>query len=177
MSNSGINRLIAVTQMKVQDANDEAKQGADQMRDIMDRKKVLRNAKRALEQDMSDGKIDNIHEHQGFYNTAKGAHGSIDGAWKFTNPNTGQTSEGTYGKGTKGWGSMGDSNAWDKANKATFEGLKNAYADAIEDLESTEKLGHNEIQMLMSQYNQNEQLAGSVFKKMDDAGNAIIGKI
>ncbi len=46
-----------------------------------------------------------------------------------------------------------------------------------DDLESQEQLGNMEIQDLMSRYNQAEQLAGSTFKKKDDADNAIINKI
>lgn len=55
--------------------------------------------------------------------------------------------------------------------------LMTEFEKVLQDLESQEQLGNMEIQDLMSRYNQAEQLAGSTFKKKDDADLAIINKI
>jgi hypothetical protein len=163
MYNAGINSLIAVTQAKMQDANDEAGRGAEQARDLMAKKKVLRSAKRALEADKSDGTINNAGQHKK----------NLDHARSETGLPLGTSYDGNLGAGGK---VEGDGDA-EKANAKEVDDLIQAYTDAIEDLESQEELGNMEIQDLMSRYNQAEQLAGSTFKKKDDADLAIVNKI
>ncbi len=169
---TGINRLIVVTQAKMQDANDEAAQGANQARDLMARKKIIRKAKRDLEADNADGNIDNYAQMRSNYYEAVGADASIDGEWSTKNLKTGKY---WYTDGKK-FGTSGDSKAH-KENKELVEKLISAYEGAHEDLDSQEKLGNMEIQDLMSRYNQAEQLPGSTFKKKDDADLAIVNKI
>lgn len=45
----GINRLIAVTQLKTQNANDEALNGADRQRELVKKQKQLRERQKSLE--------------------------------------------------------------------------------------------------------------------------------
>ncbi len=55
--------------------------------------------------------------------------------------------------------------------------LADIVADMLQDLAAQDKLGSFEIQSLMSKYNQAEQHASSIKKKVDDTKDAVIKKI
>lgn len=60
--------------------------------------------------------------------------------------------------------------------------MRNAIAlllleDSLRNIGADDKLGNFEIQNLMSTYNQSQQTASSVTKKIDDTSAAVIGKI
>lgn len=63
------------------------------------------------------------------------------------------------------------------ANDRALESIKSKFNNSMKDMESQDKLGNVEINMIMSNYNDNETLANSVLKKRDDTANSIINKI
>ncbi len=158
MSGNGINRLIVVTQMKSDNANEEALHGADKQRGLIKAQKDLRGQQRALDDKLRTDKAVTGTEAQEIRNMLQQAEL--------------QYSDVSF-RGDGKLGTEGDQ----KANQDMADAIKNRFQDAIKDLEAEDKLGNFEIQDLMSTYNQAETLASSVLKKRDDTSNAVIGKV
>ena len=158
MSGNGINRLIVVTQMKSDNANEEALHGADKQRGLIKAQKDLRGQQRALDDKLRTDKAVTGTEAQEIRNMLQQAEL--------------QYSDVSF-RGDGKLGTEGDQ----KANQDMADAIKNRFQDAIKDLEAEDKLGNFEIQDLMSTNNQAETLASSVLKKRDDTSNAVIGKV
>ena len=158
MSGNGINRLIVVTQMKSDNANEEALHGADKQRGLIKAQKDLRGQQRALDDKLRTDKAVTGTEAQEIRNMLQQAEL--------------QYSDVSF-RGDGKLGTEGDQ----KANQDMADAIKNRFQDAIKDLEAEDKLGNFEIQDLMSTYNQAETLASSVLKKRDDTANAVVGKV
>ncbi|MFO0727915.1 MAG: hypothetical protein U1E65_29315 [Myxococcota bacterium] len=158
MSGNGINRLMVVTQMKSDNANEEALHGADKQRDLIKSQKDLRAQQRALDDKLRDKTVTADEENQirAMLQSAGLKSDDID-----------------FNRGDRKLGTEGDQ----KTNQDLADAVKNRFQDAIKDLEAEDKLGNFEIQDLMSTYNQAETLASSVLKKRDDTSNAVIGKV
>ncbi|MCC7383655.1 MAG: hypothetical protein IT384_17575 [Deltaproteobacteria bacterium] len=157
MSANGIARLIVVTQMKADNANEEALHGADKQRGLIKEMKDLRAQQRAF-----DDKIRNKE-------VTAGEEGEIEKMLT----DSGLKADDVNFAGDRKLGTEGTQ----KANQDMADAIKNRFQDAIKDLEAQDKLGNFEIQDLMSTYNQAETLASSVLKKRDDTSNAVIGKV
>ena len=175
MASNGVSRLITVTQMKSDNANEEALHGADKQRDLIKSQKDLRGQQRALDDKLRDKTITDAeywqikamldgsqldsHLWQGNYDGMLGhydaGHSGEVGHWKADLGTEGQS----------------------KKNQDLADATKNIFQDAIKDLEAEDKLGNFEIQDLISTYNQAETLASSVLKKRDDTANAVVGKV
>jgi uncharacterized protein YjiS (DUF1127 family) len=167
MSTNGINRLIAVTQMKSSQANEEAMQGADKQRKLLDKQRTMRDLQRCLETALSDSAINGkeIHAIWSHQNAAKQA--GMD--------------TGSFGKlwTTKGSGVyvIGEETDHQRENKAKADALKSSIEGHLKELDSQDRLGNLEINQLMSAFNQSETLAASVLKIKHDAGSGVIGKM
>ena len=158
MASNGVSRLITVTQMKSDNANEEALHGADKQRGLIKAQKDLRGQQRALDDKLRTDKAVTGTEAQEIRNMLQQAEL--------------QYSDVSF-RGDGKLGTEGDQ----KANQDMADAIKNRFQDAIKDLEAEDKLGNFEIQDLMSTYNQAETLASSVLKKRDDTSNAVIGKV
>jgi len=175
MATDGINRLIATTQLKSANANDEAMIGADNQRKLIGEQKSLRADVRTLETKISDHSVTDkeywemkaMLEGQGL-STA-----GVDGSWSSMLGHYDAGHEGEYGH----WkAELGDADQA-KKNAAMIEQIKGQFQDAIKDTEAKDKLGNVEINLIMSDYNQAETLASSVEKKKFDTLAAITSKI
>ena len=166
MAADGISRLVMVTQMKTDQANDEALHGADKQRELVKQQKLVRDAQSKLDELARSGKALDA--------TERGRVGTM-----FDNLNeSGINVNKSALNDITGDGSTADAdNSTHKANQEGIDGLKKELENAMKDLEALDRLGNFEIQRLMSQYNQSEQLASSVQKKKDDTANAVIGKV
>lgn len=158
MSGNGINRLIVVTQLKSDNANEEALHGADKQRDLIKAQKDLRAQQRAVDDKLRDKTVTAGEENE-IRAMLQGSDLKADDI--------------NFNRGDRKLGTEGDQ----KTNQDLADAIKNRFQDAIKDLEAEDKLGNFEIQDLMSTYNQAETLASSVLKKRDDTSNAVIGKV
>ncbi|MCC7383654.1 MAG: hypothetical protein IT384_17570 [Deltaproteobacteria bacterium] len=175
MAANGIASLITVTQLKADNANEEALHGADKQRELIKEMKDLRAQQRAFDDKIRDKVVTDAEYWQikamldeaGLDN--KNWDGEYDGML------------GHYDEGHSGevghWKAKLGTEGQEKANQDLADATKNQFQDAIKDFEAQDKLGNFEIQDLMSTYNQAETLASSVLKKRDDTGNAVIGKV
>ena len=161
MAMDGIGRLITVTQMKSNNANEEAMHGADKQRGIINEQKTLRGQQRAFEDKVRDKEISSGDESQ------------IRAMMTQAEISTNGVSFSRDGEGKAKLGAEGA----EKTNQDMIDSIKAKFQDAVSALESEDKLGNFEIQDLMSTFNQAETLASSVLKKRDDTGNAVIGKV
>ena len=168
MSN-GINALIAVTQMKVNNANDAAMSAADKQRDLVRKQQLVRSAQDKLNEITTDGDYNATDRSENYQNFLFLEDNGID-VGDTTASNSRFTS---HGDGSID--SAGDNNQ--KANSDVVDGLKKALEGAMKGLENEDRMGNFAIQRLMSQYNQSEQLSSSVQKKLDDTAGALINKI
>lgn len=158
MSGNGINRLIVVTQLKSDNANEEALHGADKQRDLIKAQKDLRAQQRAVDDKLRDKTVTAGEENE-IRAMLQGSDLKADDI--------------NFNRGDRKLGTEGDQ----KTNQDLADAIKNRFQDAIKDLEAEDKLGNFEIQDLMSTYNQAETLASSVLKKRDDTANAVVGKV
>jgi hypothetical protein len=158
MSGNGINRLIVVTQLKSDNANEEALHGADKQRDLIKAQKDLRAQQRAVDDKLRDKTVTAGEENE-IRAMLQGSDLKADDI--------------NFNRGDRKLGTEGDQ----KTNQDLADAIKSRFQDAIKDLEAEDKLGNFEIQDLMSTYNQAETLASSVLKKRDDTSNAVIGKV
>jgi len=163
MATDGINRLIAVTQLKSSNANDEAMIGADNQRKLISEQKGLRADLRTIETMMHSDKGISVAEE-----------GKIAAMLTALNLDPGMAAG--FKQGDNGIAEGGDADDA-KANSANFEKIKGAMGDVVKDLEAKDKLGNVEINLIMSDYNQAETLASSVEKKKFDTLAAITSKI
>lgn len=158
MSGNGINRLIVVTQLKSDNANEEALHGADKQRDLIKAQKDLRAQQRAVDDKLRDKTVTAGEENE-IRAMLQGSDLKADDI--------------NFNRGDRKLGTEGDQ----KTNQDLADAIKSRFQDAIKDLEAEDKLGNFEIQDLMSTYNQAETLASSVLKKRDDTANAVVGKV
>lgn len=158
MSGNGINRLIVVTQLKSDNANEEALHGADKQRDLIKAQKDLRAQQRAVDDKLRDKTVTAGEENE-IRAMLQGSDLKADDI--------------NFNRGDRKLGTEGDQ----KTNQDLADAIKARFQDAIKDLEAEDKLGNFEIQDLMSTYNQAETLASSVLKKRDDTANAVVGKV
>ncbi|MFO0727916.1 MAG: hypothetical protein U1E65_29320 [Myxococcota bacterium] len=175
MAATGINRLMVVTQMKSDNANEEALHGADKQRDLIKHQKDLRAEQRALDDKLRDKTITDTEYFQ--IKAMLEGEGLDSHLWQANYDGM----LGYYDAGHQGefghWSAKLGTEGQEKKNQDIADATKNVFQDAIKDLEAEDKLGNFEIQDLMSTYNQAETLASSVLKKRDDTANATIGKV
>jgi hypothetical protein len=169
MAVDGINALIFVCQNKVDNANDNALQGAKKQSDLVKKEQMVHAQESNLEdyvrnKDLNSTQVgqirsmlqqdglstDKVNALQVTKNDSAGAHYEIDPS---------------HADGTKG------------NNSDNVDAIKTAFQNYDQDLQSQDKMGNFEVQSLMSDFNEAQTLASSVLKKKDDTGNAIIGKI
>jgi hypothetical protein len=165
MAFDGISRLIQVTQMKSNNANEEALNGADKQRSLLKDMKLNRDQLRAFDEKVKDKKVsgDELNQIRDLLGDAQ-----VDTSGVSLHGDRNGTVDGQYALGTEDR---------QKDNEDKIGTLRKRLEDKGKDLEGADKLGNFEIQDLMSQYNQAEQLASNVLKKKDDTSNAIIGKV
>ena len=168
MSN-GINALIAVTQMKVNNSNDAAMSAADKQRDLVRKQQLVRSAQDKLNEFTTDGNYGTGDMNANYQNFLFLENNGIDvGDTTHDNGRFTKYNDGTID-------SAGD-NA-QKMQSDVVDGLKKSLEGAMKGLENEDRMGNFAIQRLMSQYNQSEQLSSSVQKKLDDTAGALINKI
>jgi hypothetical protein len=172
MAADGISRLISVTQMKSNNANEEALNGADKQRALLKDMKFNRDQLRAFDEKVKDKELTNP-EYQQIRAMLQDAELSTE---KWTGGWDSVLGTDTDGDGRFNYAKLG-TEGQEKKNQDLVDMVRKRFEDKGKDLEGADKLGNFEIQDLMSQYNQAEQLASNVLKKKDDTGNAIIGKV
>lgn len=176
MALNGISALIGVARMKSAQANDEALVGANKQKDLIEKMKTIRKAKRDVEAAVSNEVVGNSE----LAKMGRSYDAAVDAGLGYTwnkdlfdtaGADTHHTNEVHVDEDN------GDLRNRCKDNKAIMDQLMGAYDDMLEDLEAADDMGNFEIQDLMSNYNQAETLASSVQKKLDDASNAVISKV
>jgi hypothetical protein len=158
----GISYLVAVTQMKANNANDQALHGAEDQRALVKKQEFLRQAQAKFEEMVHDGD----------YTT--GDQEKVQKLYTAINENLGVNTV-TYGsRSVRGDGKTGDvSNDDQKANQATVEGIRSELDKAMKSLEAQDRMGNFEIQRLMSAFNQSETLSSNMQKKADDTQSGV----
>jgi hypothetical protein len=154
----GISYLVAVTQMKANNANDSALHGAEDQRKLVKQQEYLRQAQAKFEELVHDK------------NFTTGDREKVGKIFEAINQELGNGSVNFGAVGSvKGDGSTGDvSNQDQKDNQATIEGIRSQLDKAMKGLEAKDRMGNFEIQRLMSAFNQAETLSSNVQKKLDD---------
>lgn len=171
MTTSGIQALVTIAQLKQQNANEAALDGADKQRDLIKSMKDLRGQERALDAKLLDKVVtnDEYWEISALAREAGLDTEQWDGDWDGMLGN--HSAE--HGQWVARLGAEGQ----EKTNQDIADAMKQQFQDAIRDLESQEKLDNFTIQDLMSTHNQMQTLASSVQKKSDDTESAVIGKV
>jgi len=155
----GISYLVAVTQMKANNANDSALHGAEDQRKLVKQQEFLRQAQSTFEEMVHDKNFTNEDKTrtQAIYDAINSDGGVGAGTVSFGN------------RTVKGDGSTGDvSNQDQKDNQATIDSIRSELDKAMKGLEAKDRMGNFEIQRLMSAFNQAETLSSNVQKKLDD---------
>jgi hypothetical protein len=153
----GISYLVAVTQMKANNQNDNALHGAEDQRKLVKQQELLRKAQSQFEDKVRDGDFT--------------ATDSAETSQIYNALNEG-IEQGTVTYGNRG--SVGDGktkdldNADHKTNNTTVESIRSELDKAMKSLEAKDRMGNFEIQRMMSAFNQAETLSSNVQKKMDD---------
>ncbi len=171
--NNGISALVMVTQLKSQNANQEAMDGAEKQRSLISEQKEVRAKMRTYDEIISDNVVtqDEYFQAQGLlrdlgldtsrwdadWDGMLGNHSDEHGQWAAT------LDEGATGVQAE--------------NAKIAELTKKQFEDKLKDLDGEDQMGNFEIQDLMSRYNQAETLASSVQKKKDDTAGGIIQKV
>jgi hypothetical protein len=178
-SSVGIDRLMYVCEMKRQNANESALDGADKQRVLVKEQKDIRDRQRKLEEfvgdkNLTDGEywaIARMMNDSGLstQNTVDGSYNGILGYF-----DAGHSGEVGHWNASIG---KDASNALDKANADKIESVRKGFEGKQKDLEAEDKMGAYEIQDLMSQYNQSESLLNSVRGKLDKTTEGGISKI
>ncbi len=164
MSASGISSLVAVTMLKADQANEDALHGADKARNLVTSQREARSRLRAFEDMVRDNEV------------SSGDEATIERMLGEINSEAGMSLDTNMSlQGNRQTGDVSD--AAQAANAQEVDGVRSRFEDAIQDLESQDKMGNFEIQDLMARFNQNQQLASSVQKKKDDTSSAVIGKV
>jgi hypothetical protein len=169
----GIARLISVTQMKSNNANEDALNGADKQRGLLKEQKLVRDQLRAFDDKVKDKKVTQDEYWQ--ISAMLGENGADVGNQNWTGDWDGLL--GNHDDSVGQWSATLGAEGQQKINQDLVDTARNRLDDKSKALEGEDKLGNFEIQDLMSQYNQAEQLASNVLKKRDDTSNAIIGKV
>jgi hypothetical protein len=193
----GVNRLIQVQQMKANEANNDAQQGADKQRDLLKKQKELRGSQNAFEnkpvrdpvlrQQLLTGlsPANDLQPKLSQLGMVLRDMGSIhkrsprDPALHIK---TGEARSILIGLITatnqlKAGFANADKHIPSNGGQSQTDELRKKFEDAMKDLESQDKLGNFEIQRLMSDYNEAQALASSVKRKADDTNSSVIGKI
>jgi hypothetical protein len=156
----GISYLVAVTQMKANNANDQALHGAEDQRKLVKQQELLRNAQQQFEALVHDKDFTEGDEAK-----TRAIYGALNDPEHGIGANTV-----TFGnRDSVGDGKMSDLDNNDhKTNNTTVEGIRSELDKAMKSLEAKDRMGNFEIQRLMSAFNQAETLSSNVQKKMDD---------
>src|SRR5262245_24887611 len=133
----GISYLIAVTQMKANNANDQALHGAEDQRKLVKKQEFLRQAQTQFESLVHDKKYDANDE------------AAVKRIYNSINEELGANSVNYGSRGVKGDGSMGDvSNDDQKANQSTVDSIRSELDSKMKSLEAEDRMGNFDIQRL-----------------------------
>ncbi len=186
MATDGISRLIAVTQLKSENANDEALAGADDQRSIIGEQKSIRAVQSAFgtssEDSFSVG-ADTVTATKPGWDTGaifSEASVSTPAAYldRFSRLGFGAASPFSSAGLAKSLDVVGSSlTRYAGGLNAFVEALKRRFEESRKDLEGQDKMSNFEINTLMSDYNDAATLASSVKKKTDDANASVISKL
>jgi hypothetical protein len=173
MAVDGIQALINVSQTKVDNANDNALDGAKKQQGLVKEEQKAHAQESNLEdyvrnKDLTDDDYWKINRMlQSDHLSIKG----VDDGWDGILGN--MQSDGH-------WHAKLDPSHADATagkNSDIIDDIKQRFSNYDQDLQSQDKMGNFEVQSLMSDFNEAQTLASSVLKKKDDTGNATIGKI
>ena len=170
MALDGISYLISVTQMKSNNANDNALHGAEDQRAMVKSQEQLRQRQSRFEEFVRDGTLtDDEYWAIGRMLQDEGlsTKDSVDGSW---NGILGFFDEGHAGE-VHHWkapiGGKPDDELSTK-NAAKIESVRKEFDGKMKGLEASDRMGNFEIQRLMSAFNQSETLSSNMQKKADD---------
>lgn len=197
-ASDGINRLIGVSTLKADQANQDALNGADKQRDLIKKQQGLRNNQDAFSKSATPPQTGNpmLQQQikmglmpanqlppemmtlnsmlQGLNNSPRDP-ASLGNSIGKIKPQITKL-QGITDKLINGF-DYAEKQGVSKGGKQSAEALRKKFDDMMKDLEAKDRMGNFEIQRLMSSYNQAETLASSVQKKADDTQSATIGKI
>lgn len=169
---SGIKALVMLSQVQSDQADTEAYDASQKVRDIIDKQKTIRDRKRAFEDMIRDKAVtgDESERLRGMLGEAGLDQSTVhDGSWD------GLLGNQENGQWTARFGDVKDETQ--AHNGEVVEGLKRRFEDGLSDLDNENKLSNFEVQDLMARYNQAESIASSLRKKLDDTENGQIQKI
>jgi hypothetical protein len=194
----GITRLNSVSTLKANEANQDALQGADKQRDLVNKQKQLRTQQNNFESVKPNSNTGNPMLQQQLRlglmpaNELKPQMLKLNSLLQDMNQSPRDPAsrkkhigpikaqlvqlQGISQRLITGFDNV-EKYGSTKGGKQDAEALKKKFEDMTKDLESKDKMDNFEIQSLMSDYNQAETLASSVQKKADDTNNSVIGKI
>ena len=170
-SNSGINDLIAVTQMKNSNANDQALSQAVAYQGEFT---TVAGDERTVWDAEYVGPITEGYSDK--YSESNAEASPYSQSWS----DLGNASENFEIPVAVRKARMGSSFNWDRTDNYTkVNRMKPITAEwrIVKDDDNDDKLGNFSIQNMMSDYNQAEALASSVAKKSDDTKSSVLGKI
>jgi hypothetical protein len=166
----GINYLIAVTQMKANNQNDNALHGAEDQRALVKQQEALRSRQGRFEEMVRDGNLTDTEywaiarmmNDEGISTT-----GAVDGSWQGILGHFDEGHQGQVGHWNADIGGKPDDEL-SMANSKKIESLRSGMDSKMKGLEAQDRMGNFEIQRLMSAFNQAETLSSNVQKKADD---------
>jgi hypothetical protein len=165
----GIMYLVAVTQMKASNANDDALHGAEKQRELVKKQQTLRAVTQRFEELVRDKVVTG---------GAGGDQEKIAEMYQSLNADNVTQNPLSYNYTFEGAGETSSPDVdWQKRNQEKVDGIRKDLDGAMKDLEAEDRLGNFEIQRLMSTFNQMETLSSNVQKKADDTASGQQQKI
>jgi len=166
----GMSYLIAVTQMKANNSNDNALHGAEDQRALVKQQEMLRQRQGKFEEFTRDNNLtDDEYWAIGRMLKDEGlsTKGTVDGSWDGI---LGYFDEGHAGEQHHWNAPIGGKpdNELDNKNKGKIDAVRSEFDGKMKSLEAQDRMGNFEIQRLMSAFNQAETLSSNVQKKLDD---------
>jgi hypothetical protein len=175
----GLTYLVAVTQMKSNNANDQALHGAEDQRALVKQQELLRARQGKFEEMVRDNNLTDDE----YWAIAKmlndeglSTNGTVDGSW---NGILGYFDEGHSGE-VHHWNAKIGGDASDdltNKNQKKVEAVRSEFDGKMKSLEAQDRMGNFEIQRLMSAFNQAETLSSNMQKKTDDTISGVQQKI
>jgi hypothetical protein len=184
MATDGISRLIAVTQEKAGEANDEAMSGAEKQKSLLGEQKSIRSAQSnfdSLVRDSSPAGADPLAKktsHKAATATEASVGTPATYLGKFSKSDFGTSSLFSPAVLAKSFDVVvSNVTRYASGIKAFVDALTKKFEESGKKLEGQDRMGNFEIQRLMSAFNEAETLASNVKKKRDDQIGPQMSKI
>lgn len=178
----GIKSLVEVSNLKSQQANDEALKGADKQRGLVAEQKQLRANQSGLDNQAKQGILIGLRpakELPGRMSRLGAVLKEMDSAHKRSPNDPAVRAKGAQARAQlaeligltdrlKAGFANAEKQSPGKGGQSSVDELRKKFDSMMKDLEAKDRMGNFEIQRLMSAFNQAETLSSNVQKKADD---------